>query len=244
MEIKHLILVRFYCIKLSKNIFDENLLNEGYKNMINFLIPSLNNQTDKNFTLVLLKHENSNFLLNKILELKKLCKFDVEIINFIDLEKYISKLNKEKIILSRIDHDDCIRNDCVSIIKQNINYDTDLFYIGFEKGFTQDINKKYELYEFNASYGKIGSMSIMISLFINWNKLQINPYKYNHTKIVQLLKEEFNLQNENIIINSFNRMFIYNQTGTNDHLTYSNKTQWSNLKCKLNKSQITKLFGI
>ena len=67
MEIKHIIITRFYnhefpWLKNKLSIFDENVLENGIKLLKKYLIPSLENQTNKKFTHILLINEGHKHL--------------------------------------------------------------------------------------------------------------------------------------------------------------------------------------
>ena len=91
LKMNHLIMTRFYCMKLGLDIFDENILSSGYENMVNFFIPSLNNQINKNFKLVIMKSSKakSSGVIKKLFDIQKICDFEVYIINWENINDFI-----------------------------------------------------------------------------------------------------------------------------------------------------------
>jgi hypothetical protein len=92
-NIKHFITTRFYCanLGLGLNIFDENILSSGYENMKRWFIPSFNNQTDLDFTMIFLKSKqaNMNGINGKLTNLSSICNFKIDVVDFESFDDYL-----------------------------------------------------------------------------------------------------------------------------------------------------------
>ena len=113
---KHFIVTRFYCTKLGNvDIHDENLLRRGYENMMRWFIPSLNNQSTRDFILVFLIADDANMngINGKLKDIGNLCKFPTTVVKIGDFDKFLVINSKPgvKNLISRTDCDDSlIRN--------------------------------------------------------------------------------------------------------------------------------------
>ena len=123
MNIKHYIIIRFYCVDmynigLEKLFNNENLLNAA-KTFERYTLKSLENQTNKNFEIILIIHNKISQEHISISYLSNI-KSDIKmhIVRWKDINNFIKdNLSNEKyLITTRIDHDDLIYNMAVEEI--------------------------------------------------------------------------------------------------------------------------------
>lgn len=193
MKIKHFVITRFLSTKhlgLGDKIFDEDIIQNGIDYVNNFFIPSMNNQTNKDFEIIFIinnEHDIENSGIKKLRDINTdiLCHIlkDNEYFNFC---KEQAK-GYDWLILTRMDYDDLVKNTAAeeiqSMVKKNSNYD--LFCYGYNTGYTLNLKNK-NLYNFEkSSYYKSGYFSIFESLCMNLKTVKnpINVYSCQHTHL-------------------------------------------------------------
>ena len=172
-RIIHLIITRFLINSFSKE-FPKTFHNRSYNNtyiqngirvMKTYLLPSLESQSCKNFTWIIMIGNQSN-----ITQIKELFNFnnsfEKEIIYQKDLKNYIRNKSKnfDILISTRIDYDDRIYYDAVNDVRKAINIKRPMVLYGYNRGliFYENLNEYY-YFDF-TSWSKRGVMSIFISL--------------------------------------------------------------------------------
>lgn len=194
---KHFVITRFniranYGCKLKNpdnnpmnRILDEDYLKERFDIFEKYTLPSMKQQTNQNFTWLILFHKNTpNIFKNKIEELKK--KFNFIDLYFGDEEKFsfseYCKYKKENIkyaITTRIDNDDMFSADYIDKIQQYAKNNLHECILSFSKGIKYDLNSKKQ-YEYerkdNHFLSMIGTKEECI-------------LQYNHAKIFDSGKE-------------------------------------------------------
>ena len=139
--------------------------------MKNYLIPSLENQSCKNFTLIIILGNKSNITYVKSL-LNVNYSFKLKIIFLKDYKNYVRNITKgfDVLITTRIDYDDRIYYDAVNDVRKAINLNKPIILHGYNRGaYYFEFNGKY--YDFYKNYKNKGVMSIFISLIIVLNKV-------------------------------------------------------------------------
>lgn len=199
MNIKHYIIIRFYCIDMYNIGLDKLLNNESLLNAANvfekYTLKSLENQTNKNFEIILMIHNDINYehvAIKYLINIKSNIK--INIIKYKDVNNFIiNNLNDEKyLITTRMDHDDLIYNGAVEEIQNKCYKNIDCYYNGYDKLITMVNNDYINVYKFYPNYKGNGSIGIFQSLIINRekiNKLITILNLGNHTK----QKENFKL---------------------------------------------------
>lgn len=205
MNIKHYIIIRFYCVDmynigLEKLFNNENLLNAA-KTFEKYTLKSLENQTNKNFEIILMIHNEISQEHISISYLSNI-KSDIKmhLVRFKDINGFIKdNLSNEKyLITTRIDHDDLIYNMAVEEIQAKCTDDIDCYYNGYDKVITM-INSDYKnACKFYPDYKGNGSISIFQSLIINRDKINETITIYDlgsHTSQKEKFKEIFGVNN-------------------------------------------------
>lgn len=247
MNIKHFIIIRFYCYDMTSRdvIFNYDFLKRQLEVFCEFTLKSLQNQTNKNFEILLLIH-NELPLENKIYEnLNELKYQNVNFIYLKDLNQYIYDNSKlfDYVITTRLDNDDLIYNNAVNDI-QNIvltgNYD--LIYCGLKCGLTM-INKDIEnIYEFIPNYNSLGTISIFQTLAYNRkciehinNIYQLGQHTNNINTFINLAQKYNYLYYINIIEEK--NTWIYVKHDFNHSSIKKNNYRWHRSFNKINFSK-------
>ena len=198
-NIIHLIITRFLLNFYNKNGFPQKLSKKDYvlngiRVMNNFLLPSLENQSCKNFTWILMLGNEANITFIKSL-LNFNNSFHFELLYQKDLKNYVKNITKDFNILitTRIDYDDRIYYDAVNDVRKSVNINKPIVLYGYNRGLKYyEIDDKY--YELNVDFGNRGVMSVFISLIINLNKVNDTYTVYdlgNHVIIKQKLLKKY-----------------------------------------------------
>jgi hypothetical protein len=195
MIIKHLIITRFLNdskMRLGNSLLNPEVINYRMQLMIKYLYTSLNNQSNLNFTHVILIHDElPDEYIKKLYNIPT--KFDKIIIKKNELSNIIKPLYDECdfLITSRIDDDDMIYFNAVDDVQKIINENTTIKIYGYQNGCTM-IDGSNELYSFKKTTNS-GMIAILLSLIINTKK--VNPLTIyglgNHTKIKNKILENY-----------------------------------------------------
>jgi len=173
--------------------WDEWLQNSIYL-MDKFCRPSLKNQKNQNFYLLSLVDESINDFGNK-LENEDIIKIDsngVENINERIIEGincYINKLiDSDGIILTRLDRDDCLRNDFIDNVKKHLISGEEK-YVDLNHSITYDLNNN-TFHDSKKYYKTFVSPFVSVYEKINDGKIRCVPFMVDHTKISKILYGE------------------------------------------------------
>ena len=173
-RIIHLIMTRF-SIPLLNNfkriIYTKEYILNGIRVMKKYLIPSLENQSCKNFTWILIIGNEVNITFIKFLTNFN-NSFKKDIIFLKDVKNYVRNITKgfDVLITTRIDYDDRIYYDAVNDVRKVINMNKPAILHGYKRGvYYYEFNGKY--YDFYRTYRNEGAMSIFLSLITVLNKV-------------------------------------------------------------------------
>lgn len=181
----------FDCLAASSN---KDTILKAAKISNTYLVPSLKNQTDKefeHFTII-----NNNAPLNIIMtykdELEKNL-FKTTLIRKDDWDSFIKDIvinrKDNNVCISRIDYDDCIHKNAIEIIKKKIPIDKTIIY-GWTNGLRYRVGTNV-FREYNPQYSMQGHMSVLQSCLIGKNSKDIdiyNPYRWDHSNVRKFLK--------------------------------------------------------
>ena len=222
-KIIHIILTRFlleskFGILFKKKIHQKEYILNGIRVMKKYLIPSLENQSCKQFIWILLLGDNVNktnieYLLNFNYS------FEYKIIYFKYLKGFLRNITKgsDILITTNIDYDDIIYYDAVNDVRKSININKPMILYGYHRGFYY-VEKDNKYYEYYHSYGNKGAINIFVSLIILLNKVNDTYTIYDlgsHTLIRSNLLKSYrsfgvnNLFYEPAIFDSGSPKFVY-----------------------------------
>lgn len=198
-KIIHLIITRFLIEFCRSNGFPKKMYNEKYilnaiRVMKKYLFPSLENQSCKNFTWILMLGDKANIkFINSLFKFNNtFCK---KVIYQKDIKNYIRNLTKDMDILvtTRIDYDDRIYYDAVNDVRKAINNNRPMILYGYHRGmYYFEADDKY--YEFYYNYNNQGAMSTFVSLITVLNKVNDIYTIYDlgtHTKVRRMLLKRY-----------------------------------------------------
>ena len=223
LKIMHLIMTRFQFEihsnkELTKLLYKKNYIENGIRVMKTYLINSLENQSCKDFTWVLILGSEANLTYIKSF-LDEEYPFEFNIIIRKDIKNYINKKSKniDVFITTRIDYDDRIYYDAVNDIRKAININKPISIHGYNRGlyYFESNGKYYEYYRGKDSKGILGVFISLITILKNMNDT-INIYEIGpHTTIKTNLLNKYksygikNINYDPIIIDSGSQKFVY-----------------------------------
>ena len=196
-RIKHFIFMRFFSFddpKYPHDIYDVKFLTKQLLLAKNNALPSLENQTDKNFDLVFVV--NAKFFGNPKYEfvfsaLQCATALPLKFIKPNEQARLVKDAFKEYdfVIQSRMDFDDFIFKDATADTQNKVNDCDSILAYGYCKGYEYKLK---ELYNFFHEYKKIGYHSVLGSVILKSSFAKnlpfIGAYTYNHGEIKRLMK--------------------------------------------------------
>ena len=195
-RIIHFIITRFllfFTKEFSEKIYTKDYIKNGIRVMKKYLFHSLENQSCKNFTWILILGDKANITYVKSL-LNFNYSFPYKVIFAKSLKNYIRNTTKDfdVLITTRIDYDDRIYYDAVNDVRKAINTNRPMTLYGYNRGvYYSELYDKY--YNFDKIF-KNGTMSIFISLITVLNKVNDTYTIYDlgdHVKIKTTLLEKY-----------------------------------------------------
>jgi hypothetical protein len=220
-KIIHFIITRFllfFSKDFSKIIFREDYILNGIRVMKKYLFPSLENQSCKNFTWILILGEKANIThIKSLLNLNN--SFESKVMYLKEFRKYLKNITKgfDVLITTRIDYDDRIYFDAVNDVRKAININSPLIIYGYKRGlFYFEFNDKY--YDFYFNYKNEGVIGVFISLITILNKVNDTYTIYdigNHVMIRKIILQKYKsfgikkLNYEPCIFDSGTPKFVY-----------------------------------
>lgn len=174
LKIVHIIVTRFmieFITEYKTKIYQEDYIKNGIRVMQKYLLSSLEHQSCKNFTWVLLLGNKSNISFIKSL-LNFNLSFESRVILVKDQKKFMRNIAKDShiFITTRIDYDDQIYYDAVNDVRKAINFYKPMLLHGYNRGvYYFEYEDKY--YDFYSGCRNIGAVSIFESLILIINKV-------------------------------------------------------------------------
>lgn len=199
MKIKHFVITRFLSwgpgAGFGDKMFSKETIDFAFSMIEKYFLLSLNNQSNKNFSLIFLVH--NDFDIKEIFD-ERFNSLDIKMPYFVlhssDLDEFLLNNldNSDFLITTRMDYDDLVKSTAIDEVQnaclKHIN--DPLFTYGYAKGYfmttdTNDLIYTHETPYFNERHGYF---SIFMSLCINLNKIKelkidlINVYSlgYHH----------------------------------------------------------------
>lgn len=249
MKFKHLIITRFLCfdnMSLGRKVLESDIINSNKNIFKKYLLPSLENQTNKNFTLIILIHNevSEDFIKSDINTT-----LDIHFIKLKNFKAYLDNIYSlyDIVITTRIDHDDMIYKYAVDDVQKEIDINIPIKLYGYDNGLRYFLNdNKLFLYK---NHHKHGFQSVFISLIVSTKFIKQNIYFSSHTKLKDKIKEEYKkinikFEDKYIISNNIENAWIYVRHGNNDSLLINGKESFleENIIPNLSKKEIYDLF--
>lgn len=220
---KHFIITRFLCINFNhtnEELFSDAWLQNAFKLTKSHFIPTLENQTNRNFEVVFLIHDDIPFEKVEALErIDTSVRFHIIRNKYLDVFLNTYKDKTDFLITSRLDYDDNIHKSVVDDIQKYAieNYGKITIY-GLNLGSTIK-DGEYTAYKRDIPKyeGNQGYFSIMETLILPSNMCEsyFSIYKLgNHTNVIPYLRENA----ESLGIQKLNNDFFYKDTS--DEIKY------------------------
>ena len=198
-RIMHLIITRFLIIFYGKygfpnKLYRKDYITNGIKVMKKYLIPSLENQSCKNFTWILMLGNKANITYVKSL-INFNNSFESKIIYQKDIKNYVKNITKgfDVLITTRIDYDDMIYYDAVNDVRKAVNINKPLLLYGYNRGIMY-FESEFKSCDFYFPYGNVGVWSIFATLILVLNKVNDTYIVYDlgdHTQIRKTVLEKY-----------------------------------------------------
>jgi len=253
-RIIHLIITRFliefyHRNEFPKKLYSDDYISNGIRVMKKYLVPSLENQSCKNFTWVLMLGDKANITYVKSL-LNFNNSFEMKVIYQKDIKYYVNNISKgyDALITTRIDYDDIIYYDAVNDVRKSINMKKPIQLYGYNRGIIY-FEKTGKYYDFHYnSYKNQGCMSIFVSLIINLNKVNDTLIVYDfkfHRRIRNNLLREYksygikNITYEPAIFDSGDPKFVWVRQKYSGYIN-KNKTK---KELEINNFNLNIFFG-
>ena len=255
LKIIHLILTRFLVEFSRKDTFIKNIYNDSYilngiRVLKKYLLPSLENQSCKQFIWTLLLGDKINITYIKQLIIYN-SSFELNVIYNKDLKYYVKNKTKDFDILisTRIDYDDRIYYDAVNDVRKVININKPMFLYGYNRGVMYfESEDKYYYYYF-VSVNNKGVLGIFASLITVLNKVN-DTYTImdlgSHSKIRMKILESYksfgikDLKYEPAIFESGEIKYVYVRHKYSKDYKRSIKIKNKLIQCNFN---LTKFYG-
>ena len=198
-RIIHLIITRFliefyHSNEFPKKLYSIDYIPNGIRVMKKYLLPSLENQSCKNFTWVLMLGNKANITyINSLINFNN--SFESKVIYQKDIKYFVKNITKgfDVLITTRIDYDDIIYYDAVNDVRKAINMNKPILLYGYNRGIYY-FEKEGKFYDFYRTYKNEGCMSIFASLIIALNKVNDTYIVYDlitHKEIRKRLLEKY-----------------------------------------------------
>lgn len=251
-KILHLIITRFLIdfyrkYDFRKKIYKEDYILNGIRVMEKYLFPSLESQSCKDFTWILIVGNKANItFVNSLIKFNNT--LNMKVIYEKDFKNYVRNKTKDIdiFITTRIDYDDRIYYDAVNDVRKAINIKWPIILHGYRRGFYY-FEKDDKYYDFYNSYNNNGAMSTFVSLITNLKKVNGIYTIHNlgsHINVRKNLLKNFKsfgikkLNYEPAIFDSGEPKFVW----VRQKYSCSKTRQFSNLKASKNFSLI-KFYG-
>jgi len=195
-KIRHFVITRFLCSDFGygDKIKSPEFIKEGIRLVKTFFLPSLLNQSSHNFEIVFAIHDTIGIEKIEALRQLKTGNIKTHIVRWGNINRFICEQTTadEIVITSRMDYDDLVFRDAVSVIQNAALETSNKGYIwhGYSTGCTMiEEDKTHELHFMSKNYSGDGAWSTFQSLVLYKGK-RISIYGLgDHTKIKRNIKE-------------------------------------------------------
>ena len=261
MSYKHYIITRFMCDNFIKDyrkldINSQETINKSLDIAKRHIISTLENQTNKNFTLMFLVSDNlSEENIYSILKLSDV--LAIEVVRLSDLNYVIESVDTDYLITSRLDYDDHVYNNCVKDIQDLLNKNPEVKLWGVNQGMSLVDGEiiphlmRREIFEQN----KDGFFAPMISLILKKEacKKYFDIYKLGYH--IDCIRNFLNVQSHYMKRDDYTLEDIYETTDETElyyiwirHKDSASAIVWNlihstNIRIDITESELNDIFG-
>jgi len=170
LKIIHIIITRFVHDFHGKSDSTKDYILNGIRVMRKYLLPSLENQSCKDFIWILMLGNEAN-----IVSIKSLVNFNNSFPWYViykkDIKNFLRNITKgfDILITTRIDYDDRIYYDAVNDVRKEITLNKPMLFYGYNRGlYFFELDNKYYDFEYKVNNG---AFSVFESLILILNKV-------------------------------------------------------------------------
>ena len=227
----HYVIVPFYPYAKTP-LTDEGLfvpgnevLVKGLEHLKRYLLPSLVNSTTHDFTLLLgIRKDLSESVPDVFRELEALKArqpFKMEVLDWFSYYKFINEQGDDRVIATRIDHDDCFGRDSLQVIQERATFKEPFEFFAFMKGamYWEPDGRVHEYVSPTWRDG-VSSFSASPTMYCRWNEIHALPV-HGHTRITSIT----------------NPLGITLRPGVNHFLDYEHPLSWLYVRHGWNRSR-------
>lgn len=194
-KIRHFVITRFLCSDFGygDKIKSPEFIAEGIRLLNKFFVPSLLNQTNHNFEVIFAIHNDIPY--ERIEGLSRIATGDIKthIVRWGSIDDFIYEQTADEdiVITTRMDYDDLVFSDAVSVIQNLATKASNLEYLwhGYTTGCTLiEDDEKHELHKMVKKYDGDGAWSIFQSLVMFKRKKTSIYCLGNHTEIKRTIR--------------------------------------------------------
>lgn len=228
---KHYVITPFYPYA-KKPLTDEvlfsrdcDVLDTALRHFGKYLLPSLVNQTTHDFTLLLGVNKDLGSLRPDIfVELTNQIRsvpFKMEVLDWFSYYKFINEHWDDRVISTRIDHDDCLGNDVLQMIQERATFKEPFEFFAFMSGaiYWEETGKVCRYVSPTWRDG-LSSFSATPTMYCRWNEIHALPV-HGHTRVTSIT----------------NPLGISLQPGVNHFLDYDHELSWLYVRHGRNRSR-------
>lgn len=263
-QVKHLIITRFMCDNFIKKDTGIDINNSEWNNVAfdmakRHIIPTLENQTAKAFTLVFLVSDKISDDVERIYNLS--AKLNIDVVYYNNFESYIKSCDEDYLITSRLDYDDHVHNRCVEEIHQRFYEDIldkqDFALYGLTQGISV-IDGETDAYLCNYEFPWLkteGFPAPMVTLILKKEavKFYFDIYKLGfHTEVIKNLRNVipyyFNNRDYEVTpMYSVNRgrklEYIWTRHKHSATYLFDGTVHTTNIKVDISEKELKDIFG-
>ena len=228
---KHYIITPFYPYAKTP-LTDEGLfvpgnevLVKGLEHLKHYLLPSLANSTTHDFTLLLgIRKDLEDTcpdIHTALVDLKDKQPFRMEVLDWFSYYAYITEQGDDRVIATRIDHDDCFGRDSLQLIQERATFKEPFEFFAFMSGaiYWEETGKVCRYVSPTWRDG-LSSFSATPTMYCRWNEIHALPV-HGHTRVTSITDP----------------LGISLQPGVNHFLDYDHELSWLYVRHGWNRSR-------
>lgn len=191
---KHYVITPFYPYAkrplTDMTLFSGPILDTALGHLTRYLLPSLSNQSTKDFTLLLGINKDLDKLrpdiYDALLKEKDKLDFKMEVMDWFSYYDYITEQREREVIATRIDHDDCFGYDTLQLIQERATFKQMFEFFAFQSGAMYWENTGVvRRYVSDTWRDGLSSFSASPTTYCLWDTFRILPV-HGHTRVTSL----------------------------------------------------------
>lgn len=259
----HLIITRFMCQDFISDNANVNFNSPEWIEMSfdmasRHIIPTLENQTNKDFTLVFLVGNNTTpEIAQKIYHLSNI--INIMVVRYNEFDVYIQSIPSDYLITSRLDYDDHVYNECVEDIHKLLDEKPDIKLWGLNQGVSivDGEDQAYLMRREKFEQDKEGFFAPMETLILKKTACNRNKYfdiyklgyhtevirNFLNTQRIRMKRDDYELKDIYATTNERNIDYIWIRHNNSASALAFNIIHTTNVKVELSYEELVKRFG-